>query len=404
MGVLRIYPAFRRLWFGSLASALGDILTWVALIWFVLDKTNSGAAVSGVLLCFAIPAAMTSTPIGKFLDRYQPRTVMVADNLARAVIIALIPLLHSLNLLTLPGVYIISALAGALSPVTQVGVRVVIPATVPDNALVGANAALALTQQIAIVLGNVIAGLVIARWGAPNALLLVTGSFLLMAWALAGTPEIPRDKRQDAAGNAVAIGWQTLFAVPAVVVMTVVSFVFFFAYGPTETALPVHVKLTLKADAQGFGLMWAALGVGSIFGGLSANRLSQRRRPGMTLGAIAVGWGIAQGVVALAPTLPFAYAAMFVGGVIWGPYMALETSLIQRIIPTNRHGSVFGARTTLLAPAMPLGTALGGAALTFLSARDVILLSALACILAGIAALLAPGLRAIRQENDAGAV
>ena len=50
---------------------------------------------------------------------------------------------------------------------------------------------------------------------------------------------------------------------------------------------------------------------------------------------------------------------------------------------------------------MPLGTALGGAALTILSPRDVILLSALACIFAGIAALLSPGLRRIRQENDA---
>jgi len=401
VAVLRSYPTFRRLWAGAMVSALGDTLTWLALLWFVLEKTDSGAMVGGVLLCFALPAALTSTPIGRFLDRFQPRTIMVVDNVLRAFIIAAIPLFHWLGNLTITGVYIIAVCAGALSPVTQIGVRVVIPASVPDNALLGANAAMALTQQISVVFGPVIAGLVIARWGAPNALLLDAVTFLLMAWALAGAPDISRKaslEREDSA----SIGWKTMLASPAVITMTLVSFVFFFAYGPTETALPVHIKKALNTDAQGFGWLWSALGVGSILGGLSVSYLSRQTKPGLALGWIAALWGFAQAGVALAPTLNLAIGAMFVGGVVWGPYTALETSLIQRIIPSHRLGSVFGARTTLLTPAVPLGTAAGGFLLTIVSARDIILISALACVVGGTVALLSPGLRRIRQENTTG--
>ena len=52
-------PAFLRLWLGLSISYLGDQFTTIALLWFVLQLTGSGVALSLVLLCFQLPAMLT---------------------------------------------------------------------------------------------------------------------------------------------------------------------------------------------------------------------------------------------------------------------------------------------------------------------------------------------------------
>ena len=78
------HPAFQRLWLGLSISYLGDQFTIIALLWFVLQLTGSGAAVGLVILCFDLPGVVTGAILGRLLDRYQPRLVMGFDNLARA--------------------------------------------------------------------------------------------------------------------------------------------------------------------------------------------------------------------------------------------------------------------------------------------------------------------------------
>lgn len=76
---------------------LGDQFTIIALLWFVLELTGSGAAVGLVILCFDLPGLVTGAILGRLLDRYQPRLVMGYDNLARAALIAAIPTLYALG-------------------------------------------------------------------------------------------------------------------------------------------------------------------------------------------------------------------------------------------------------------------------------------------------------------------
>jgi predicted MFS family arabinose efflux permease len=116
-------PAFRRLWLGLSISYLGDQFTIIALLWFVLQLTGSGAAVGLVILSFGLPGVITGAILGRLLDRYQPRLVMGIDNLARAVLIAAIPTLYALGSLQFWHVLVLAMLAGALSPATNAGVR-----------------------------------------------------------------------------------------------------------------------------------------------------------------------------------------------------------------------------------------------------------------------------------------
>ncbi len=155
-------PTFHRLWLGMVVSRLGDQFTIIALLWFVLELTGSGTALALVLLCFSLPAIITSPLLGQLLDRRQPRQVMVMDNVGRALVIGAIPVLFWFDLLQLWMMYGLVALAGALAPATGVGVRVVMPHLVPDAELENANGLASVSEQFSYLAGPGLAGLLVA--------------------------------------------------------------------------------------------------------------------------------------------------------------------------------------------------------------------------------------------------
>src|SRR5262245_59541097 len=257
------HPEFRRLWLGLTVSYLGDQFTRIALLWFVLQLTGSGAAVGLVILCFDLPGMVTGAILGRLLDRYQPRLVMGSDNLVRAALIATMSTLQALGLLQLWHVFVLSSLAGALSPATSAGVRTMVPQLVDDTGLDRANALTATSLQFSYLAGPVAAGFVVARLGGPWALFIDAASFLLMGLLMLTLPAIPREPR--IAHHPAArrwLGFGALFKLRYVPALTLLSLVFFFSYGPLEAALPVYSGQTLHADAAGFGLLWTGFGLG----------------------------------------------------------------------------------------------------------------------------------------------
>ena len=383
--MLRRYPLLRRLFFGSLVSGLGDSLTWMALLWYVVELTGNGGAVGTLLLCFAIPALITGAPLGRLLDRFSPRDIMLADNVLRAVFIALAPLLAHFHALTLPLLYGIAGVSGALAPATRAGLRLLVPRIVPDTELEAANGAMGWVDHLPGVLGPPVAGVLIATAGALGALWLDALSFLFMAAALLGIPRFGVEKPGDSGSSHGSLASPLILAqYPAVLVVTILTGAFSFAYGPTEAALPLFVKGSLHADARGLGTLWGALGVGAVVGNSFVGAISTRATTGSALALIALLWGTFQAFVPFTHSVWLAAVFFFVGGIAWGPYMALEATFLQRQTPAERHGAIFGAHAAFLAPMMPLGTALGGVVLRTASPGNVILGSALACVIASV--------------------
>lgn len=394
-------PAFRRLWLGLVLSRLGDQFTIIALLWFVLDLTGSSTALSVILLCFSLPAIVTSPLLGRLLDRYQPRKIMLLDNVARGLVIGAIPVLYWFNGLTLWAMYGLALLAGALAPASSVGIGVIMPYLVPDNELEQANGWASVSVQFAALAGPALAGLLVAVLGGPPAMLLDAVSFFGMALLVSGLPNIERTSTgvPTASGRAWW-GFGVLFQLKPVRIVTALSAVFFFAYGPLEPALPLYSRDVLRAGATGFGLLWSGFGAGALLGLLAIPYAIRYPRPGVTFAVIAILWGMLLAPLLLVTKLPLAMLCLGLAGCAWAPYATVETSLVQRLTPEHERGQVFGARGTVMVAATPLGILGGGVLLAKLSAPVVIGLSALACIVAGVGGLLSPTLRSITRGEQ----
>ena len=389
------YPAFGRLWIGRLISLFGDTLTLIALPWFVLQVTESGTATAGILLTLQLPAILTSMVIGSLIDRFQPRAIITIDNGLRAFIIGLIPILYWFGLLELWLLFLLTFLAGMLVPATEVGSRSILPDLVEDKDLDAANMLWSFNLNLSLVVGPAVAGILVASFGGLSVLLIDAATFAVMAIAAVTLPTMNRSSHSAEAPLAERLGIHQLWNMKIVRATTLLSLVFFFSYGPLEAALPLYSDAILQTDARGYGLLWSALAVGAMIGTLSSTMLSRRLRLGVALPFIALLWGASLLPMVFINNLGLACGLLLLGGLMWGPYTPMETTLLQRNVPKAQLGRVFGARSTLLAAGSPLGLAIGGILLAFVPSTSVIALSAIACILVGLGGLVSPTFRGL---------
>ena len=164
---------FLKLWIGQIFSYLGDAIVQIALMaWVISLGGHSGSEMSKILFFFVLPALLLSPLAGALSDRFSRKTLMVLSNLFRACLVFIIPVLlfskFSTHLHTM--VYAFSFLIGSGSAFFFPAKQSIIPNLVKSEHLQFANALNAGTSTIAILLGAVITGLYISKFGLANSL------------------------------------------------------------------------------------------------------------------------------------------------------------------------------------------------------------------------------------------
>ncbi len=98
--------------------------------------------------------------------------------------------------------------------------------------------------------------------------------------------------------------------------------------------------------------------------------------------------------------LPVAMLFMTLAGFAPAPYYVVEQSLMQRLVPKNVQGQVFGARGALSIAGYPLGGVTGGLLMAAIAAPFVIGISALLCIGMGCGWLVSYGHGARTNKSE----
>lgn len=270
-----------------------------------------------------------------------------------------------------------------------------LPDLVADQDLEAANMLWSFSTNLALVVGPAIAGILVASFGGPSVLLIDAGTFGVMAITAITLPIIKRHRYLVPGPLSERLGIRQPWKLKVVRYTTLLSLVFFFSYGPLEAALPLYSSAILQTNARGYGLLWSALAVGALIGTLSSAALSRHLRIGVALPLIAILWGTSLLPMVLTHNLWLASIFLLIGGLMWGPYTSMETTLLQRNVPKEQLGRVFAARSTLLTGGTPLGLAAGGILLAFVPSTGVIALSAVACIVVGLGGLTLPAFRGL---------
>jgi MFS family permease len=356
---------FVRYWVGHTVSQLGSEITELALPLVALLQLGASSSEVGVLRAAQfLPFLLLTLPAGVLVDRVRRRPLMVAADLGRAALLALIPLGVALGLLDLPVLAVVAFGVGALTVVFDVCYVSVLPSLIGREQLQSGNAALESSRAFASIAGPGLGGALVSLFKASGAIVVDAVSFLVSAVSLLAIrrPEPRAAPTTERGRAALLVGWRQVTRSPLLRPNT-----FYTASGNLVgsafgTVLIVFEVRELGLSGLAIGLVSAIGSVGFLVGATASRRLGQRLGigPVICLGGILTGLGI--GVMAAAPRafpIPVLVAGqLLLGGIALSNLQTM--SLRQAITPDAVLGRVNATVRFLGFGTIPVGAAIGG--------------------------------------------
>src|SRR5437879_9058652 len=178
------------------------------------------------------------------------------------------------------------------------------------NSLAGAQV------SVATIIGPLAAGILLTQFEAGWLLALDAASFAVLGIVASGVATAPEPRKADDEAPGRVSGFRLLRRRRDLLSLTIVTWFFFFLYGPVEVALPVHVARELGASAQLLGAYWTSFALGALAATLVTGALRTRNVRGVTI-AIVAGWGACLLPFSFAP-VPVTLVCFAAGGLIYG--------------------------------------------------------------------------------------
>jgi predicted MFS family arabinose efflux permease len=192
-------PEFLKLWAAQSISQIGDQITYLALPLVAVLTLDASPIQMGLLTAAELmPALLFSLMAGVWIERSQRRRhVMIVADLARAGLLASVPLAAAFDVLTFPQLYVVGFAAGTFAVLFDISWSTLFIAVVPRRDVVEANSKFNLSRAVSFVTGPSLAGFLVQLLTGPLTLLLDAFSFLASALFLrrirAEEPPVERD-------------------------------------------------------------------------------------------------------------------------------------------------------------------------------------------------------------------
>jgi MFS family permease len=374
---------FLQLWVSQGTSFVGDFVSTVALVILVVELSGTASAVGGLLVARLVPT-LASPLAGVLADRLDRRAILVASDLARAVLILVAVFTRDLFVL-----YVLVFLMGLARTFFNPTIRAAFPNVVGEGDLTRANALIGSTFSVSVAIGPAFGGLLVATVGVNAAFLLDCVSYLISAAFLSRIP-LPRPEIEDTGGfvRDLREGLSYLAGARVPLAIVVGAFLAILAINITIPAEVFLAKETFDAGNIGYGLLVSVWGGGTVLGSALMIVLGDRVNliilyfVSLFCGALAlVGTG-------LSPVFILALGALMVEGICTGIDNVATDTILQKRVPDAFLGRVFAVRFMSYSAGEAIAYLAGGLIVDAFGPRSTYLLAGIATAGVGIVVLL----------------
>ncbi|HEX7162470.1 MAG TPA: MFS transporter [Trebonia sp.] len=350
---LRVYPAFRRLWLGTMLSRTGSAMTTFAVTLQVYDLTRSPAAVGGLGVVMFVPLLLITLPGGALADRVDRRRLVLWVQAGQAALSAALFVLAVFGGATLWALYALVAVSSAFSAVSAPAQQTFIPRLVPKEQLGTAMALNRIVFQVVLIAGPALAGVVTAWAGLRGCYLTDAASFAGALWAVARLPGAAGTRPDE--GKAAGKGGPrrsglalTLEGLAFIRRAPALCGAFLADVNATFFALPVSLFPAINAERFGgdprtLGLFTTAIGVGGLASAVFAGPLKHARRHGLVMLVCVAVWGGGFALFAVAPSLWLTLLSLAIAGLADTFTVVIRSTIVQEATPDEFRGRVNAA-------------------------------------------------------------
>jgi MFS family permease len=392
---LRQSRDLRCLLSGQLVSLLGNQLTAVAIPYQVYRLTHSSLDVGLVSLAQLIPLLICSVIGGSIIDATDRRKLLMRVEAVMALCSAGLAINTDLGARLWP-LFLLPAISAGLTGFDNPTRSAMVPRLVSADHISTAAAMNQVLNQVGIIVGPAMGGLLLAGAGADFVYWFDAASFLVAiaaTWAM--SPQPPSEGATRPGLKAVAEGFRYIRerqSLQGAYLIDVNAMVF----GMPRALFPAMAITLFHGGATTLGFLYAAPGVGALAGALATGWVTNLRRQGFAVIVAVIVWGAAIVAFGLTSILPLALLFLAIAG--WADVISavLRNTIIQLSVPDRLRGRLAAIQIGVVQGGPRLGDLEAGAVGYAFGTEFSVVSGGLACIAGAI--LLAwrmPGFRTV---------
>ncbi|MFI4976682.1 MAG: MFS transporter [Caulobacterales bacterium] len=402
-GELWRHADFMRLWSAQAVSSFGARIAREGVPMMAVAALHAGPVALGVVAALRLaPAVLVGLVGGPVVDRLPHRPVLIFADLARALVLAAIPLAALTGKVTLAEVYFAALAMGGLNVVFDMADHAYLPRLIARDLLLEGNAKLSATDSVAETGGPALAGILFQLLTAPIAVAVTAGTYLVSALFLstirARPPVTPAEDEAPSLLDVTA-GLRACLTHPLVrplMLSGVMSSFFGYFFSALYIIYCVNVA---HLDLAMLGFTIAAGGVGGLVGAGAVQALTRRLGVGRAIVLTGLAGGVSTFLVPLAGGAPLLAMAVLVLAQLFGDAFATvsdigSNALRQSVLGPAVLGRARGAFAAAGGLAGVLGALVGGFLGQALGARETLFIAAAGVAAAPLIGLFSPLWRA----------
>ncbi|MFJ9042883.1 MFS transporter [Streptomyces sp. NPDC102347] len=369
-------PAYRRLWVSTVVTAVGSQLTAVAVPKQIYDITGSSAWVGTAGLAGLLPLIVFALWGGAIADSMDRRKLLLITNSGIAVTSVLFWVQAFAGLESVWALMLLLALQQAFWGLNAPARSASIARLVPADELPAANALGSTVMQTGQIAGPLLAGALIPVIGLAELYLIDALALCVTVWAVHRLPALPpltAAKAGSAGLRGVLEGFRYISG-HAVLLLSFLADIVAMVLGMPRALFPQLAAETYAPYGEGFalGLLFAAIPLGAVLGGLFSGTFSRARRHGwMVIGSVVV-WGLAVAGSGLSGSLWIAVAFLALAGVADMVSMVFRGAILLSAATDEMRGRMQGVFTVVVAGGPRLADVLHGTAGTAFGPRTAV--------------------------------
>jgi MFS family permease len=403
-GGLWRHPDFMRLWTAQAVSSFGARIAREGLPMAAVLSLRAGPVAVGLFAAITLGAqAAVGLFAGALVDRLPGRRLLIGADVARALVLAALPLAALAGHLSLIEIYVAGALMGVFNVLFDIADHAILPTLVEPAELADGNAKLAATDAVAEVGGPALAGLLFQLVSPPLAVAVNAATYVVSAVLLGRirpTPAAKPEGEPEPFRLALTDGLRIVFAHRMVWPLWLGDVAKSF-FGNFYAALYIVLAIdVLKLTPGMLGLTIAMGGIGGFAGAALAPWLTRRLGAGATILAGGVVGAAMTFLIPLASGPPLVAMAMLATAQLIGDGLQTVSgigavTLRQTLLPTHQLGRAAGAFAAFGALAGVVGALTGGVLGAAIGPRETLLIASAGITATSLLLVLSP-LRRLR--------
>lgn len=286
---------FRRLWTSNIVTVIGGQLAVVAVPQQIYELTRSLAYVGLTGLFALVPLVIAGLWGGSLADVMDRRKLLIITSSGLTATAVLFWVQAALDWRNVWFVLVLLAVQSGFFGVNQPTRSATIPRLIPLEQLPAANALNMTVMQFGAIAGPLLAGVLIPVLGLSWLYLFDAIALLATLWAVWMLPAIPPMGERRRAGLAHVLDGFRYLGGQKVLLASFVVDIIAMVFGMTRVLFPQIAHETFDDPVTGgyvLGLLFAAMSVGAVLGGVFSGWLPRIHRQGVAVIVMIVGWGV----------------------------------------------------------------------------------------------------------------